>query len=155
MRLRSSRLQTRLLDFKQIKMRHRVIITEILQVLTYVCTFNYLFVSTQAPFEWFSYAFYFLPVLAVSAPNYALYFFARKVNFAYICNKHVALLLILCAYALITTLSFLFYTEVLQNNPSVTEALCRASLYATLSILPFLVIELFHAELRDWPFKTE
>ena len=157
MRLRSSRLQTRrnhLLDFKQIKMRHRVIITEILQVLTYVCTFNYLFVSTQAPFEWFSYAFYFLPVLAVSAPNYALYFFARKVNFAYICNKYVALLLILCAYALITTLSFLFYTEVLHNEPPVTEALSLASIYAPLSILPFLLIEFFHAELRAWPFET-
>lgn len=136
-------------------MKQSVIITEIVQVLTFVCTFNYLYVSTQAPFEWFNYAFCFLPILAFSTPNYALYFFARKISFSYIGNKYVALALILCAYALLTALSFLFHTEVLQNNPSVTEALCRASLYATLSILPFLVIELFHAELRNWPFKTE
>ena len=134
-------------------MKHRVIITEILQVLTYVGTFNYLYVSTQAPFEWFNYAFAFLPVLVFSSPNYALYFIARKISFSCIGNKYVALALILCAYALIAVLSFLFYTEVLHDDPAVTDALSRASLHAPLSILPFLVIELFHAELRAWPFK--
>lgn len=136
-------------------MKQSVVITEIVQVLTFVCTCNYLYVSTQAPFEWFNYAFCFLPILAFSTPNYALYFFARKICFSYIGNKYAALALILCAYALIAVLSFLFYTEVLHDDPAVTDALSRASLHVPLYILPFLVIELFHAELRDWPFKTE
>lgn len=119
------------------------LIFETTQMLVYVTAYNYLFTVSQSPFKWENYLFAFLPVLIFSVPNYFCYFIARKLLLCRIYNKFISILTVLLAYVLISFLVFLFVSQVLQNDESVTTSLSIASIYSPLFILPFLVMEIY------------
>ena len=117
------------------------LIFETTQILVYVTAYNYLFTVSQPPFKWENYLFAFLPVLIF--PNYFCYFIARKLLLCRIYNKFISILTVLLAYVLISFLVFLFVSQVLQNDESVTTSLSIASIYSPLFILHFLVMEIY------------
>lgn len=119
------------------------LIFETIQMLVYVTAYNYLFTVSQPPFKWENFLFAFLPVLIFSGPNYFCYFIARKLLLCRIYNKFITTLAVLMAYVFISFLAFLFVSQILQNDETVTTALSIASIYAPLFILPFLLKELY------------
>lgn len=119
----------------------RTEIFEIAQVLVYLAAYNYFYTASMAPFKWENYLICFLPILVESLPSYFIYFIIRKILFCRFHNKFKAALASLMAYAFVSFFIFLFVSQVLQNDESVTLALSEASIYSPLFLLPFLVME--------------
>lgn len=124
-------------------------IFEITQFIVYIAVYNYIYITTSAPFEWFNYYFCFLPVLVVSVPSYLCYFFTRKALLYLIDDKYIAVLTIFLSYALIALFLFHFFSQIIIDKESVVKANSRASLYTPLFILPFLAIECVFDGLRN------
>lgn len=138
-------------------MKNSSLIFESIQMLSYLCTFVYLYVSAQAPFEWFNFAFSFLPLLIFAVPSYALYLITQKALFHISPGRLVSFVAILLSYTTIAVLSNLVVVNFLQQQDSVvTKALADAHLYAPLVLLPFVITALFHVDFQAWSLtKTD
>lgn len=127
---------------------NKALVFQIAQMAVYVAVYNYFYVASLAPFEWSNYWFCFLPSLASSILDYSFYFIARNVLFHCVSHRYIATIAIMLSYVIIALSTCFYFSRVLQDDESVTEALSQASIYTPLFLLPFLAIECIFEKLR-------